>query len=110
MGEVVLVRIARVLGPQLLVVPVLTAGNRHQRAPKRDQILGHWRVRDGDKREVADDVIEDGERLASVVDEYRDGRGQAVPAVPCGGTPDGGSVATGKRHLLPSNGSQIRSL
>jgi hypothetical protein len=33
----------------------------------------------GDKPEVADDVIEDGERLASVVDEYRDGAGKPLP-------------------------------
>jgi hypothetical protein len=33
----------------------------------------------GDKPEVPDDVIEDGERLASVIDEFRDSKGNPLP-------------------------------
>jgi hypothetical protein len=33
----------------------------------------------GDKPGVPDDVLEDGERLASVIDEFRDGKGKPLP-------------------------------
>jgi hypothetical protein len=33
----------------------------------------------GDKPGVPDDVLEDGERLLSVIDEFRDGKGEALP-------------------------------
>lgn len=33
----------------------------------------------GDQPQVPDDVIEDGERMASIIDEYRDGTGNPLP-------------------------------
>lgn len=33
----------------------------------------------GDQAQVPDDVIEDGERMASVIDEFRDSKGNPLP-------------------------------